>query len=147
MKKSNSPVEQTPVHNLKQCEEDKLKTEIIAFWSRYPDAKFQAGAISCALDRKRFRVKRALVEMANTGLVDTWDSDGTPFYSLTHTEKVRHLVTETESITWSQLQFILRNVEQSIESAAIVPSPVISLTDYSLIHGTAYISAPRQTIN
>lgn len=83
---------------LDRCAGDRLRMELLAFWSRHPNAKFTARAVSCALDCKRLNVSKALAAMVEVGLVDTHDYNGTPVYSLTANEETRRPILELASL-------------------------------------------------
>jgi len=78
---------------------DQLRMELVAFWSRHPNKRFTAGAISCALDRRKRHTVRALRALAEAGLVDISTERDEPFYSLTADSGLREPVLELASLS------------------------------------------------
>ena len=76
----------------------RLRIELLAFWSRYPDARFTACAVSRALDCRKLDATKALRIMVAFGLIDTHLVNGETFYSLTTNESRRDQVVELVSI-------------------------------------------------
>ena len=61
-----------------------LKLDLLYFWSRYPYAKFTAGAISRALGcKRRTDVEEALDSFVKASLLDKLTDRALPFYCLT----------------------------------------------------------------
>lgn len=61
-----------------------LKLDLLYFWSRYPYAKFTAGAIARALGcKRRTDVEEALDSFVRDNLVDKHTDRALPFYCLT----------------------------------------------------------------
>jgi len=96
---------------------DRLKMELLAFWGRHPNARFSRGAISCALDCKKLNIDRALKDMVEVGLVDIYNCNGVPFYSLTVNEERRRPVMELACLGWGQLQLMIRRIEQGRDAS------------------------------
>jgi len=62
---------------------DRLRTELLDFWSRHPRGKYDARAIHYALDYLgKSCVTNALKEMADEGLVVAENCNSVLFYSL-----------------------------------------------------------------
>ena len=61
-----------------------LKLDLLYFWSRYPHAKFTAGAIARALGcKRRTDVEEALDSLVKDNLVAKHTDRALPFYCLT----------------------------------------------------------------
>ena len=70
-----------------------LKLDLLYFWSRYPHAKFTAGAIARALGCKRTTdVEEALDSFVKDNLVDKHTDRALPFYCLTDDTSKRECV-------------------------------------------------------
>lgn len=70
-----------------------LKLDLLCFWSRYPHAKFTAGAIARALGRNRtIDVEEALDSFVKDNLVDKHTDRALPFYCLTDDASKRECV-------------------------------------------------------
>jgi len=94
---------------------DRLKTELLAFWGRHPNAKFTRGAIYCALDCTKSEMEKGLKDMVETGLVDTCTHNGVSFYSLTANEERRRAVIELASLDyWERHQLMVKYLGQGI---------------------------------
>jgi len=92
---------------------DLLKTELLTFWGRHPNAKFTRNAIYCALDCTKSDMDTGLKDMVETGLVDTCTHNGVPFYSLTANEERRRAVIELASLNcWERHQLMVKYVGQ-----------------------------------
>lgn len=61
-----------------------LKSDLLYFWSRYPNAKFTLGVIAGALDRARkVDVEEALDALVTAEITEKHTQRGLPFYCLT----------------------------------------------------------------
>jgi len=70
-----------------------LKLDLLYFWSRYPHAKFTAGAIARALGcKRRIDVEEALDSFVKDNLVDKHTDRALPFYCLTDDASKRECV-------------------------------------------------------
>jgi hypothetical protein len=70
-----------------------LKLDLLCFWSRYPHAKFTAGAIARALGcKRRTDVEEALDSFVKDNLVDKHTDRALPFYCLTDDTSKRECV-------------------------------------------------------
>ena len=70
-----------------------LKLDLLCFWSRYPHAKFTAGAIARALGcKRRTDVEEALDSFVKDNLVDKHTDRALPFYCLTDDASKRECV-------------------------------------------------------
>jgi len=70
-----------------------LKLDLLCFWSRYPHAKFTAGAIARALGcKRRIDVEEALDSFVKDNLVDKHTDRALPFYCLTDDVSKRECV-------------------------------------------------------
>lgn len=96
---------------------DRLKVELLAFWGRHPNARFTVGAISCALDCRKLDTDKALKDMVEVGLVDTYTHNDVLFFSLTMNEERRPPVLELASLGWDRWQVMLRRIERRDEVA------------------------------
>lgn len=76
---------------------DRLKMQLLAFWGRHPHARFAIGAIYCGLGYKKPDLNRALKEMVEAELLDTYHNNGVSFYSLTANEEKRQPILELAS--------------------------------------------------
>jgi len=103
---------------LEQYAGDRLKTELLAFWGRHPNAKFTRSAISCALDCKKLDMDRALKDMVERGLVDMHKHNGVTFYSLTANEERRRVALELAALGWDQRRLMSRRVGQQNRATA-----------------------------
>ena len=62
---------------------DRLRTELLDFWNRHPRGKYDARAVSYALDYLgKSYVANALKEMVDEGLVVAENCNNVLFYSL-----------------------------------------------------------------
>lgn len=86
---------------------DRLKMRLLAFWGRHPQARFAIDAIYCGLGCKKLDLNRALREMAEAGLLDTYHNNGVSFYSLTASKEERRPVLELASLGFYQWRLIL----------------------------------------
>ena len=68
---------------------DRLRMELLDFWSRHPGGRFTVDAISWALDSRKRDVGRALGAMVADGLVHIYYYDGAARYSLAASEEIR----------------------------------------------------------
>ncbi|MBN2099442.1 MAG: hypothetical protein JW753_07590, partial [Dehalococcoidia bacterium] len=70
-----------------------LKLDLLCFWSRYPHAKFTAGAIARAIGcKRRTDVEEALDSFVRDNLVDKHTDRALPFYCLTDDASKRECV-------------------------------------------------------
>ena len=94
---------------------NRLKTELLAFWGRHPNAKFTRSAISCALDCKKSDMDTALKDLVGTEMVDRCMHNGVTFYSLTANDERRRAVIELASLNyWERHQLIVKCAGQGI---------------------------------
>jgi len=91
---------------------NRAKTELLAFWSRHPNAKFSRLVLSHALDQTKLDTDRALKDMVESGLVDTYTRNSVTLFSLTTNEEIRRPVLEMAALDWNQWQLVLKHVEQ-----------------------------------
>jgi len=101
MAMSNVSMEEQLLQFLKEHRGDLLKMEVLAFWGRHPNARFEKSAIADALDCKKLDIDRALKDMVEMGVLDMYMYNDTPFYSLTLNEERRRTVLELASIDGS----------------------------------------------
>ncbi len=81
-----------------KCGRSPFAVELLAFWGRHPKARFSKDAIGYALDRKRLDIDRALRHMVEVGLVDTYEDNGVPLYSLSAKEETCQLAVQLASV-------------------------------------------------
>jgi DNA-binding transcriptional ArsR family regulator len=79
---------------------DRLKSEILSFWSRHPYDKFTTSVISCALGFSKLEVSRALKALADNGLIDSCVLGDLTLYNLTTDETKRMPVLELSARGW-----------------------------------------------
>lgn len=79
---------------------DRLKSEILSFWSRHPYDKFTTSIIACALGLSKLEVSRALKALMDTGLVDSCNQGDLTLYNLTTDETKRKPVLELSARGW-----------------------------------------------
>ena len=107
-------IEENLYQFIRKYADEPLKMELLAFWGRHPNAKFNKLAIYHVQDSRQVDVCRALEDMAEAGLVDAHIHNGTPLYSLTMNEEKRRLVIKLATLGWDQQQFVLRLIEQHL---------------------------------
>lgn len=88
-----------------------LKRELLAFWNRHPNGKFPVSTISCALDYRKIKVKKALEELVKTGLIDAYIESGLTLYSLTKDENKRELVLQSLASDRNRQRLPARSLE------------------------------------
>jgi hypothetical protein len=72
--------------------------ELLALWGRHPKGRFSKDAIGYALDRKSLDIDGALRHMVAVGLVDTYEDNGVPLYSLSAKEEACQLAVQLASV-------------------------------------------------
>jgi len=107
-------IEENLYQFIRKYADEPLKMELLAFWGRHPNAKFNKLAIYHAQDSRKVDVCRALEDMVEAGLMDAHIYNGTPLYSLTTNEEKRRLVMKLSTLDWDQQQLVLRLIEQHL---------------------------------
>lgn len=73
---------------------DRVKAELLSFWSRHPSDEFTVNVVSCTLGFSKLEVNKALKHLIEAGFVETHTRDGVVLYHLTADEKRRITVLE-----------------------------------------------------
>jgi len=77
---------------LNECKSDRLKSELLSFWGRHPNANFTWNAIYYAMDFCKSDVVKTLDCFIEKGIIDTHKVNDYMFYSLTNNKDVRYLI-------------------------------------------------------
>lgn len=93
-------------------EANQVKREILAFWGHHPNAKFDRSALCHALDYKKDETDRAIKDMVEARLVDTYMHNGTTFYSLSIDEEKRYPIVKLGTLDVGQWQQWLKLKER-----------------------------------
>lgn len=104
---------------LEEHGKNRVKRELLDFWSRHPDAKFSRYALCFALDCGKLEADRALRDMIDTGLVDKHANNGLTLYSLTrNNEEKRQLVLELGALSWDQWNIMIKRIVRGCRVAS-----------------------------
>jgi len=68
---------------------DRVKAELLSFWSRHLGDEFTVNVVSCTLGFSKLEVKRALKHLIEAEFIEAHTRDGVVFYHLTADEKKR----------------------------------------------------------
>jgi len=100
---------------IKKYANEPLKMELLACLGRHPNTKLSKLAIYHVQDCRKVDVCRALEDMAEAGLVDTYIHNGTLLYALTTNEEKRQLVMKLATLGWDRWQLVLRQISKEIK--------------------------------
>ncbi|MCX6012445.1 MAG: hypothetical protein NTV30_03345 [Chloroflexi bacterium] len=79
---------------LNECKTNRLKSELLSFWGRHPNASFTWNAIYYAMDFSKSDVINTLDCFMERGVIETRMINEYMFYSLANNENVRYLITQ-----------------------------------------------------
>jgi len=79
---------------LERSSKDPVKMGIMNFWARHRNDRYSLSVIYFALDFNHYRIKRALDELVEDGLLTTWNESGLCYYSLIHDERKRRILVD-----------------------------------------------------
>lgn len=78
-----------------------LGLHLLRFWSKHPNAKFDFGALTCALNgTQRNDLQQALIALHRKGVVETCYRNGATFYSLTTEPQKRVPILRLSALGW-----------------------------------------------
>lgn len=92
--------------------DNRVKWELLVFWGRHPNARFDRKVVCYALDCKKLDAERALGAMVEERLLDSYTGNDVTLYSLTKNEERRRPVLELAALGWNRWQLMLKRIEQ-----------------------------------
>lgn len=84
--------------------------ELVLFFGRHPNAKFNRTALLHALNVRQFDAGLALKKLVNRKIIETCSENGITLYSLTADESVRSLINSLVNLGQRQWQIILEQI-------------------------------------
>ena len=90
--------------------DDLCSLELLLFFGRHPNARFNRTAVVHALSSRKFDTGVALKKLTDSKLVLTYNDGGLSLYGLTKDEAVRDIVDNLISIDQGQWQNILEKI-------------------------------------
>jgi hypothetical protein len=93
-----------------EYKDDPYCLEIIQFFGWHPNTRFSGLAITHALsvNGERRYIHKALQQLVDKGVVNTYSENGVDLYCLTDNSKLRQNALDVAGIDWSQWQDTLR---------------------------------------
>jgi hypothetical protein len=95
---------------IKDFSDDLCSLELLLFFSRHPNARFNRSALTHALTSKQFDTGVALKRLTEQKLVVTYSEHGITLYALTKEEPARSLALELINIDQKQWQVLLEHI-------------------------------------
>jgi hypothetical protein len=90
--------------------EDLCSLELLLFFSRHPNARFNRSAISHAVSSKRFDTGIALKKLLDSHVVVSYVENNLTLYALTKAEPEHSLACQLLNIDQGQWSFILEQI-------------------------------------
>ncbi len=90
--------------------DDLCSLELLLFFSRHPNARFNRSAVLHVVSAKRFDSAVALKKLIDNGVIVTHTENGITLYSLTKSEPIQSLALKMLNIDQSQWQVILLQI-------------------------------------
>ena len=121
---SNVMIEDSLCRFLDRHGNNRVKRELLLFWVRHPNAKFNRSAICYAAGCNKQDAERALMTMVEGGLLDTCpNGNGVTLYSLTRKEDIRRPVLELATLGWGRWQLMLERAKNELARCQLVLYP------------------------
>jgi len=95
---------------IKDFSEDLYSLELLLFFSRHPNARFNRTAVIHALTTRQFDAGIALKQLMDKKMVVTYCENGITLYALTKEEPVHSLASQLINIDQRQWQIILEHI-------------------------------------
>jgi len=102
---------------IKDFNEDLDSLELLLFFGRHPNARFNQRAVIHSTSLRRFEEIRSLKNLVDKGLVSAQTENGTTLYSLTLDCSSREKILGLRDIDQSQWQTIVDKLIQNLETA------------------------------
>ncbi len=95
---------------IKEFGDDLNSLELLFFFSRHPNARFDRTAVLRALKARHFDTGAALQRLINKKIVVSYNENGVTLYALTREEPVHGLISQLANIDQGQWQVILEGI-------------------------------------
>jgi hypothetical protein len=95
---------------IKDFGDDLNSLELLLFFSRHPNARFNRTAVIHAITTQQFDTGIALKRLIDNKVVVTYFENGITLYALTREEPIHSLAAQMKSIDQSQWQVILGHI-------------------------------------
>ncbi len=95
---------------IKDFGDDLCSLELLLFFSRHPNARFNRTAVLHALTTKQFDTGIALKQLIDKKIVVTYSENGITLYALTKEEPAHSLAAQLINIDQHQWQIILEHL-------------------------------------
>jgi hypothetical protein len=95
---------------IKEFCDDLCSLELLLFFSRHPNARFNRAAVLHAVSTKRFDTGLALKKLIDLKVVDTYTENNLTLYALTKNEPTHDLACQMLTIDQSQWPLILLQI-------------------------------------
>lgn len=95
---------------LRNFTDDLNGLELVLFFGRHPNAKFNRTAVLHALNTRQFDAGLALKKLINRKIVVTCSDNGITLYSLTGDESIRSLIISLVNLGQRQWQLVLEQI-------------------------------------
>jgi hypothetical protein len=95
---------------IKKFCDDLCSLELLLFFSRHPNARFNRSAVLHAVTNKRFDANTALKKLLDSKVVVTFSENGITLYALTKSEPEHTLASQMLNIDQRQWQVILLQI-------------------------------------
>jgi hypothetical protein len=92
---------------IKDIGDDLCSLELLLFFSRHPDARFNRTAVIHAITSKQYDTGIALKHLMDKKIVVTYSENGITLYALTKEEPVHSLTAQLVAIDQHQWQIVL----------------------------------------
>ncbi|MDD5701698.1 MAG: hypothetical protein PHU23_06560 [Dehalococcoidales bacterium] len=95
---------------IKEFGDDLNSLELLFFFSRHPNARFNRTAVLHALTARQFDTGAALQRLIHKKIVVSYNENGVTLYALTREEPVHGLISQLVNIDQGQWQVILEDI-------------------------------------
>jgi hypothetical protein len=95
---------------IKDLGDDLNSLELLLFFSRHPNARFNRTAVVHAISTRQFDTSIALKRLTDKKIVVTFFENGITLYALTKEEPAHTLAAQMNTIDQRQWQVILENI-------------------------------------
>ncbi|MFC2042521.1 hypothetical protein ACFLTV_03445 [Chloroflexota bacterium] len=116
METTNVLTEEKLYRFLKEHGDNRVKRELLAFWSKHPCAKISRRVICDILHCTKLEAEVSLRHMVEEGLLDKHITNGITLYTLTKNEEKRRSVLKLAYLGWDQRNIMVKRMEQCDKS-------------------------------